>query len=102
SGKLQQIESASAGQGSLASIQDVLQSQVIRDLREKHARAAGRLAEASSRYGARHPEVVDAQAQERDARRAIDAEIQRIANGARHEHALASAQVTSLEKQLEQ
>ena len=64
--------------GSIESMADVVQSGTISQLRQKQAELARELANLSSRYGPRHPEVVNAEAQRRDINAQIGAEISRI------------------------
>ena len=57
---------------------EALQSQVVQQLRARRAEASARVAELSSRYGERHPDMVRARRELSDADEQIEAEIRRI------------------------
>jgi len=86
--------------GTIESMADVVQSGTISQLRQKQAELARELANLASRYGARHPEVVNAEAQRRDIERQIGAEISRIIGSLQNNVAVAETRVASLEKSL--
>jgi len=86
--------------GTIESMADVVQSGTISQLRQKQAELARELANLSSRYGARHPEVVNAEAQRRDIERQISAEISRIIGSLQNNVAVAETRVASLEESL--
>ncbi|MEQ8327969.1 MAG: polysaccharide biosynthesis tyrosine autokinase [Parvibaculum sp.] len=86
--------------GTIESMADVVQSTTISNLRQKQAELARELANLASRYGARHPEVVNAEAQRRDIERQISAEISRIIGSLQNNVAVAETRVASLEDSL--
>ena len=57
---------------------EALQSQVVQQLRARRAEASARVADLSSRYGERHPDMVRARRELSDADEQIEAEIRRI------------------------
>lgn len=59
-------------------ISEVLDSHTVRLMREKLAEATRRRAELATKYGPRHPDMVKIQAEVRDARRQLDAEVDRL------------------------
>ena len=73
-----QIRQLLAAGGDVESIPQMLGSQVIAGLRTQHADVTRREAELISRYGERHPQVVNIRAERVDVERQIQAEAQRI------------------------
>ncbi|MCE9649108.1 MAG: polysaccharide biosynthesis tyrosine autokinase [Parvibaculum sp.] len=88
--------------GSIESVVDVLQSKTISDLRQREAEIARQQADLSSKYGPRHPSIVNAEAQRKDIVRQIGAEVQRIVAGIQNESAIAQSRVSALETSLHQ
>jgi len=86
--------------GTIESMADVVQSTTISQLRQKQAELARELANLESRYGPRHPEVVNAEAQRRDIERQIGSEISRIIGSLQNNVAVAETRVASLEESL--
>ncbi|MDO8837350.1 MAG: polysaccharide biosynthesis tyrosine autokinase [Parvibaculum sp.] len=86
--------------GSIESVTDVIQSGTITALRQKQAELARELANLSSKYGPRHPEIVNAEAQRRDIQRQIGAEIERIMGSLQNNVAVAESRVSALEENL--
>jgi exopolysaccharide transport family protein len=86
--------------GTIESMADVVQSTTISQLRQKQAELARELANLASRYGPRHPEVVNAEAQRRDIERQIGAEISRIIGSLQNNVSVAETRVASLEESL--
>lgn len=91
-----------ASGGSIESVVDVLQSKTISDLRAKEAELARTQADLSSKYGPRHPSIINIDAQRRDIERQIGAEVRRIVAGIQNEAAIAQTRVSSLEQSLSQ
>lgn len=87
-----------ASGGSIESVTDVIQSGTITGLRQKQAELARELANLSSKYGPRHPEIVNAEAQRRDIQRQIGAEIERIMGSLQNNVAVAESRVSALEE----
>src|SRR5690606_36890107 len=85
---------------SIESMADVVQSGTISSLRQKQAELARELANLSSRYGSRHPEVVNAEAQRRDIESQIGAEISRILGSLENTVSVSETRVASLEESL--
>ncbi|MBX3504017.1 MAG: polysaccharide biosynthesis tyrosine autokinase [Parvibaculum sp.] len=86
--------------GAIESMADVVQSGTISSLRQKQAELARELANLSSRYGPRHPEVVNAEAQRRDIDVQIGAEISRIIGSLQNNVSVAETRVASLQQSL--
>ena len=81
-------------------IAEVLQSDVISDLRQQQAETARRQAELSSRYGPRHPEILTVQRELADIEAQIDAEISRIVTNLENEVNVSAQRVRSLQQSL--
>jgi exopolysaccharide transport family protein len=91
-----------AGKGSIESVTDVLQSSTIAALRAKEAELAREQADLSTKYGPRHPSILNIEAQRRDTSRQISVEIQRIVGGISNEVAVADSRVKALQDSLNQ
>ncbi|MEW6090629.1 MAG: polysaccharide biosynthesis tyrosine autokinase [Pseudomonadota bacterium] len=98
--KYERARQIRASGGSIESMADVVQSGTISNLRQKQAELARELANLSSRYGPRHPEVVNAEAQRRDIDAQIGAEISRIIGSLQNNVSVAETRVASLEQSL--
>ncbi|MBI1252321.1 MAG: polysaccharide biosynthesis tyrosine autokinase [Alphaproteobacteria bacterium] len=83
-----------------ASSQEALQSGVVSSLRTRQADLFRQRAELSTRYGPRHPQMLEIDRQVEDLQRQIDAEIGRITENLRTEVRIAQSQVGSLEGSL--
>ncbi len=77
-----------------------LSSETMAQLRARQADVARRLAEYSERYGDRHPQVLAAQAEQRDINQQIEAEANRVAQNLDDEAQIASARVAALQGHL--
>lgn len=86
--------------GTIESMADVVQSATISQLRQKQAELARELANLASKYGPRHPEIVNAEAQRRDIERQIGSEINRIVGSLENNVSVAQTRVASLEESL--
>ena len=94
--RLEGVTSALARGESADTIGEVLSSDVIRDLRQQQAEISRRTGELSSRYGARHPEILTVQREAADIEAQIGLEIQRIVTGLRNAEAIERRRVASL------
>jgi len=79
--KFKRVEELLARGAGLESVAEVLQSQVVTDLRQQQAELARKQAELASRYGPRNQKMIDVQAERRDLDRQIEAEVRRIVAG---------------------
>lgn len=86
--------------GSIESVADVVQSKTISDLRSKEADLARQQADLSSKYGPRHPAILNIDAQRKDIQRQIGREVQRIVGSIQNEAAIAQSRVDALQKSL--
>jgi succinoglycan biosynthesis transport protein ExoP len=85
---------------SAAASPDVLQSDVIKQLRGQYAEVAKQYADYKSRYGPGHPLLVSAKAQLNDLSGLITAEISRIVGSAKVEYEMAKSSQESLQASL--
>lgn len=86
--------------GSIESVADVLQSQTISALRGQEAELARQQADLSSKYGPRHPSILNIDAQRKDIQRQIGREVQRIVGSIQNEASIAQSRVDSLQSSL--
>jgi len=88
--------------GSIETVAGVLQSTTISALRQKQAELAREQADLSSKYGPRHPAIVNIDAQRRDLERQIGNEITRIVGSIANDAAVARSRVDALQSSLDQ
>lgn len=81
---------------------DVLQSGVVSSLRVQYAEVGRKRAELTTRYGPRHPQVVNIEAELENISKQITDEIRRIVASARTEFDMASNREKSLQASLEE
>ena len=86
--------------GSIESVADVVQSTTISALRSKEADLARQQADLSSKYGPRHPSILNIDAQRQDIQHQIGREVRRIVGSIQNEAAIAQSRVDSLQKSL--
>lgn len=102
-GRLERAQEARrqvANPAALAALGEVLQSQVIGNLRTQYAEAARLEAEYSALYGTRYPALVAVRAQLADLRRQIDREIERVVAGVRNDYEVSASREAALEAEL--
>ena len=88
-----------AGSG-VDSVAEVLASTVVHDLRQKQTELAREQAELESRYGDRHPRMINIRAQRGDLELQVSAELQRIVTNLENEVMVARSRTQSLEESL--
>jgi exopolysaccharide transport family protein len=86
---------------SAAASSDVLQSQVVSNLRAQYAEVSKDQAEREARYGSAHPMVVAGRAQLAVTERQITAEIRRIVASAKTDYEMAASRQDSLQSSLD-
>lgn len=86
-----------AGAGGAESAAEVLQSQLIVNLRDAETEAERRIAELAEEYGERHPQMISARTQLRDVQRRIASEVAKIIASLQNEVAVARARESALE-----
>lgn len=82
--------------GNIAAIPDVMRSSVISDLRGRLADVSGREADLVTRYGERHPMVVNVRAERREIDRQISAEINRVIANLKNDYDVAQSRADSM------
>lgn len=86
---------------SAAASPDVLQSSVVSNLRMQFAEVGRKKAELTTRYGSRHPQVVNVEAEIANISKQITDEIRRIVASAHTEYEMASNRQNSLQASLD-
>jgi succinoglycan biosynthesis transport protein ExoP len=86
--------------GDVATVADTLRNEVINKLRTQYLDLAGRAANWSQRYGARHLAVINLQNQMGEIRRSIIDELRRIAESYKSDLEIAKAREASVQKSL--
>ena len=87
--------------GKIGSAPEVLQSGYIQGLKQQEATLARQLAELTTRYGERHPQIITIKAQLRDVRGKIDAEVQQVVNSLESEVSVLRTRVATMEQNLQ-
>ncbi len=98
--RLQQVGDLLASRGDVSTAAEVLNSPLIQRLREQEAQVVRKVSELSTRYGERHPAMIDANNELADLRRSIESEVRRIAQGLRNEVQVAQARERTLSANL--
>lgn len=80
---------------------EVVQSPLIQRLKEQESEVRRRRAELATRYGPKHPRMMNVEAELADVRTKISLEIDKIVAGIRGEAEVAAIRVTTLEQNLE-
>ncbi len=95
--QVRQIQQRGGGYQSLSS---VLSSPTISRLKDTISRQQSRLSELSERYGAKHPKMIAAKSEAKEANRVLNSEIQKIVAGIKQELDIARAQEAELKSVL--
>lgn len=93
---------ALAKSGHAAASSQVLASPVVAALRAQESQLTSQIANLESKYGPRHPKIVDLTAQKQMLEGKIDEEIQRFVDSARNDVDVAASHVGSLQASLQQ
>jgi uncharacterized protein involved in exopolysaccharide biosynthesis/Mrp family chromosome partitioning ATPase len=99
--RLDQVEHVHVSQEDIGSFPEAVQSQTIAALRTQYAEIMRREAEQMTSLGARHPAVIEIQAQAERLRHLIENEVHRIALSARSDYESARANEATLAGNLE-
>jgi capsular exopolysaccharide synthesis family protein len=78
----------------------VLSSQLISQLNQQEAEVQRKVGDLATRYGDRHPKMIDARNELLSIRDKIKEEVSKVISGFQNDYAMADAKVTSLEKDL--
>jgi capsular exopolysaccharide synthesis family protein len=98
--RMQQVEFAAQHKDDPATLNEVLKSPVIANLRSQYTEAARAVTEYSAMYGDRYPALAVVRARLADVRRQIDDEIARILAGVRNDYQTAVNRENALEAAL--
>ncbi|MGF1455536.1 MAG: GumC family protein [Alphaproteobacteria bacterium] len=98
--KLNQANSLYASGQKIDSISQVVNSPLIRQLRNQEAELVRRGAELRNRYGARHPRMIDIEAEQQNLSGKIDEEVRRIIQQMRNDVAVTEARVQALQSNM--
>lgn len=96
-----QIQALLQNEG-VTSAAQVLANPLIQQLRQQEAQVKRNIAELSTRYGEKHPEIINAQAEIQDLQRTIEGEVSKIVQNLANEVAVARARATSIEQTVAQ
>jgi len=100
--KYQQVESIARNGQDIDSVAEVLNSGLISSLRGQEAEVQRKYSEMLVEYGARHPRMIQMQAEMEDTKAKINLEVKKIAAGLRHSLDVARAREGSLSGSLRQ
>ncbi|MEG6508888.1 polysaccharide biosynthesis tyrosine autokinase [Methyloligella sp. 2.7D] len=98
--KWEQANRLLEGGGKLDSVPDVVKSPVIASLRQQEAEVSAREADLVTKYGDRHPLVVNVRAEQAAIRNQIDAEVHRIIDNLKNNYEVARSREQSLQQSL--
>ncbi len=98
--RLRNAEIMVQSSGGLEGATDVLASPLIQKLREQEAEVRRKEAELSTRYGDRHPTLINARAERHDLQRKIQEEVQKILRSLAGEVKIAQAKEQQLQRDL--
>jgi succinoglycan biosynthesis transport protein ExoP len=99
-----QVQANRQGRGNLSldSLPAVLRHPLVQKLREQEAEAERRLSDASKRYGAEHPKMIQATAEANTAREATRRQVESVVAGISREYEVARANEQAIERALGQ
>lgn len=100
--RLQNVRAQIAAGGGADTIAEALNSPVVGQYRQQLAAIRTKLAEAQTKYTAKHPELERIRNEEADLNRQIDAEVRRIVAGLENEVVVAREKVNTLQGRLGQ
>ncbi len=98
--RVERMQAERATAAGVGSISEVMESTLIRSLREQEVQLTRRRAELSSEYGPQHPTMVNLNTEMANLRGSINAEIANIVQRIENEHITAQARVATLEQRL--
>ncbi len=98
--RMDQLSEVVANGGEASSFADQLQSRIISELRSKLSEVRREYAELSSKYGRRHPSVINVSAQLSDVRRQLEGEVKRIEASTRNSYMVAKSRENSIQTSL--
>ncbi|MGH8613780.1 MAG: GumC family protein, partial [Gammaproteobacteria bacterium] len=99
--RLRQVSTLVSQADGFESAPEVLQSELVRRLREQEALLERKAAELSTEYGPKHPRMVNIQAEKKDLQAKIATEVSKIVKGLKNEVAVARARETALQSSVD-
>lgn len=99
--RYREVQRLQQEKGSYDSIAAVLQSNLISRLREKQSELSGRVSELSERYGEKHPKMISARTELRDATRVLAQSVEKVVGGLKQEYLVALQQERKLNALME-
>lgn len=87
--RYRQVQKAKAERKSLESLTPVLKHPLIQRLKEENSKLSRRVAELNERYGKKHPKMIAARLDMKEARTRLDEEVSKIVEGVRREYEIA-------------
>jgi capsular exopolysaccharide synthesis family protein len=99
--RLRQVERLLGQPGGIETMAEVLDSQVIRDLRRQETEVERQVAQLSAEFGEKHPKMINARAQLADVRSKVKLEVDKVIQGLRNEVAVARARAATMGASLE-
>ena len=94
--RLSQVSRLLKVPGSMAAAPDVLQSPIILRLKERETEMKRQLSDLSTRYGSKHPKMIQIRAELREMRSSMSREINKVVEGLSNEVAVARAKLAAL------
>lgn len=94
--RYRQVAKTNQGKKEYRALINLLDSPLVIDGHRAHAQASTRVSELSQRYGERHPKMIAARAQQRDARTHLDNEIAKSVARLRKDYEIARAEEAEL------
>ncbi len=99
--RLRQVRRAGRNASSVSAFSDVLNSELIQDLRQEEAQLLRQAAELANEFGEKHPRMINARTQLQDLQSKIDLEIDRIVEKLVNEVAVAQAREATLQQRID-
>lgn len=94
--RLEQVNRAANDETAMASVSEIVNSPLIQQLKRQQAELEGRLSDASTRYGPRHPQIIQLTSEITELQNNKRSEMLRIADTIRSEVKFAEARVKAL------
>ncbi len=95
--RYQQVKDIKGSDKKLGSLPIVMQNSFIQTLKEGQAKLARQVSELSERYGYKHPKMIAANADLRNANQRLNDEVNKVIDGIQRDHEVANANVIKLQ-----
>lgn len=97
-----QVKKIQSEGGSFSSISSVLSSRVIEDLKKEQSKLTRRISELSERYGEKHPKMISARSELKEAQLTLDGEVTKVVGNVKKERDIANSTVMQLRRLIKQ